>query len=634
MPSFVRPVRVAIILIGLFGPPGLVMAQWTPNGVPVASGPALEMVGAASDLNGGAYIVWEDRGSRLANGFVRRVRNDGSLEPSWPAEGIPVCDGDWARYATTAISDDQGGVYVAWLDDRSPPPDSASIFGVYLTRISFGGRVPGWSSGGTPLCLGPCAFEPIALAHDTFGGVFAAWSEAGGTRVMHLEADGRRSIGWPASGISLAGRCSGLAPDGQGGGFVSTSLSLYHLGYSGGTVPGWPAGGLAVAPYPVVGGSLVSDDSGGVYCVWSQMAVPRDTTDGVYAQRIRFDGATAGGWPDHGVRLSPFPADQISSFWVSGGAIAAWATGPYAPDRILAQRVERGGITPSWPPEGLLLGDLSGSTKPCGISDGGGGAFIAWDHREVNGGRFASLQHVLADGHLAIAWPAGGIPLSSDQGSSRSPFLAGFAGPEIAAWVSPSGGAENVVRAARVTDIGPSITAVRALCPVPRPDGLRVQWIVAAQSPLDLTVEREDRLGWSPIGTLRAAFGIVGFTDTQVRPGMTNHYRLSLIVAGGQASFGEVTVTVPLPSLQIRATPANPARGALGAEVQLPNTAPAILELFDARGRLLERQEIAGGAPRVEQYRLGGGRRLSSGVYFLRLTQLGESASKRVVFLR
>ncbi|HEU4764373.1 MAG TPA: T9SS type A sorting domain-containing protein, partial [Candidatus Eisenbacteria bacterium] len=96
----------------------------------------------------------------------------------------------------------------------------------------------------------------------------------------------------------------------------------------------------------------------------------------------------------------------------------------------------------------------------------------------------------------------------------------------------------------------------------------------------------------------------------------------------------KMEVTIPFLRLRIRAAPANPVRGELAAEVQLPHTAPAILELFDARGRLVERQEIAGGAPRVEQFRLGAGRRLASGVYFFRVTQAGQSAGKRVVFIR
>ncbi|HET7498513.1 MAG TPA: T9SS type A sorting domain-containing protein, partial [Candidatus Eisenbacteria bacterium] len=186
----------------------------------------------------------------------------------------------------------------------------------------------------------------------------------------------------------------------------------------------------------------------------------------------------------------------------------------------------------------------------------------------------------------------------------------------------------------RVTDIGPSITWVRTLGAEAVADGIRLEWFLAARNATDLTIERQDRMGWIPIGTVRVTFGTVGFTDTQVRPGSTYRYRLSVHVAGMASSFGEMAVTVPLPSLQVRGAPANPVRGELAAEVQLPHTAPAILELFDARGRLIERQEIAGGAPRVERFRLGAGRRLASGVYFFRVSQEGQSAAKRVVFIR
>jgi hypothetical protein len=634
-----RALRSFAILIALVTPMQAA-AQWAPGGVPIGSDSGLiQTIGAASDLNGGAYVAWEDY-SPLPDGRVQHVRADGTIEPLWPAGGYAFCEGPWTRYATSLISDDMGGAYIAWLDDRSPPADSARVFAVYMSRISYGGSVPGWNPSGTPLCAGPCTAEAVDLAHDTFGGVFASWSEfaTGATRLMHMDADGRRTPGWPASGVALTGHRSGLAPDGQGGAFVSTDAALYHLDLSGRTAPGWPASGFAVSVKATLGASLVADDSGGVYCVWSQIAAQRDSSDGQYAQHIRFDGTRAGGWPEAGVRLSRIPSTEpMSVFWVNGGAIAAWASIRDGESRVLAQRLEPGGVAPDWPPEGVALGRFTAATEPRGISDGGGGAFVVWDRGDVNvnGTEHASLQHVLADGQLAIGWPAEGIPLSLDEGSSTSPFLAAFTGPAIVAWTNPAPAASQaLVRVARVTDIGPSLNWIRPLGAAPSANGIRVEWFLAARYPTDLTIERQDRLGWTPIGTVRGSFGIVGFTDTEVRPGSSYRYRLSVQVAGIVSGFGEMTVTVPLLSLQVRAAPANPARGELAAEVRLPHTAPATLELFDASGRLLERREIAGGAPRVERYALGTSRRLASGVYFLRVTQLGQSAAKRVVFLR
>lgn len=638
MASSFRLVRVATVLFALLASGRSAWAQWTPDGVSVLFGPIfVATVGAASDLNGGAYVGWETYGS-VSAGYVQRVLADGTIDPAWPAGGNPVCDGAWTRYATTLISDDQGGAYVAWLDDRSPPPDSARVFAVYLTRFSFGGRVPGWSPDGTALSTIPRAYTRILLTHDTFGGVFAAWSEAGesATRLMHMDADAKRSSGWPAEGVVLNGGALGIAPDAQGGVFAWTGGGLFHVGWNGGAAPGWPVEGLVISPRPLIGPSLTSDDSGGVYCVWSQSGAVPDTTDGAYAQRIRFDGSRATGWPDAGVRLSHIPATTpMSLFGLQGGSMASWISGWGGAHRVVAQKIDPAGVAPGWPSDGVMLGDFFGTAEPQGISDGRGGAYIGWESRSVQGVQCASLQHVLGDGRIAFGWPQGGIPLLPSQGFSGSPYLAGFTGPAIVAWTNPVRVLRRTfVRAARVTDVGPSISAIRPLRAVPNATGVRLEWFLATEAPVEVTVERQDRLGWRPIGTVEAGFGVLGFTDTQVRPGSSYRYRLSIRVAGVASSFAEMEVTIPFLRLRIRAAPANPVRGELAAEVQLPHTAPAILELFDARGRLVERQEIAGGAPRVEQFRLGAGRRLASGVYFFRVTQEGQSAGKRVVFIR
>src|SRR6185369_7347543 len=68
------------------------------------------------------------------------------------------------------------------------------------------------------------------------------------------------------------------------------------------------------------------------------------------------------------------------------------------------------GVLPTgWPVNGKAITTASGSQYLNDIiSDGTGGAFIAWES-----GIGARVQHVLADGTLALGWPVAGVSVST-----------------------------------------------------------------------------------------------------------------------------------------------------------------------------------------------------------------------------
>ncbi len=78
----------------------------------------------------------------------------------------------------------------------------------------------------------------------------------------------------------------------------------------------------------------------------------------------------------------------------------------------------------------------------------------------------------------------------------------------------------------------------------------------------------------------------------------------------------------------------NPAVSSLGISYSLGGWAPARLELVDVTGRQVLGRDLGSPGPGHHEARLGAGSSPPPGVYWLRLSQAGQSAATRVVFVR
>lgn len=208
------------------------------------------------------------------------------------------------------------------------------------------------------------------------------------------------------------------------------------------------------------------------------------------AQRLTFEGTLAPGWPAGGRGIVTPPA-AISTPRITsdgtGGAILAWYDyrSGGGPRGIYAVRADaEAAIVAGWSAAGTPicttsnpqgLGPLNDLVQVCG--DGADGAFVAWTDAR-NTPPLGTLvydvfaHHVLADGSLDPAWPAGGRALTTGSGYKYPHALVaddggGFwlateqsdetwrtavthhdgAGGEIGRWTSPS-------FASRVTAVG------------------------------------------------------------------------------------------------------------------------------------------------------------------------------------
>src|SRR5437870_83680 len=125
----------------------------------------------------------------------------------------------------------------------------------------------------------------------------------------------------------------------------------------------------------------VSDGAGGAIIVWSDS---RSATNwDIYAQRVLASGAIAGGWPANGLALCVAVDEQNSPTIASdgvAGAIVTWYDHRVGAYDIYAQHVlASGAVDGAWPTDGRVISNAGiDQYVPTIVSDGAGGAIIAW----------------------------------------------------------------------------------------------------------------------------------------------------------------------------------------------------------------------------------------------------------------
>jgi hypothetical protein len=190
----------------------------------------------------------------------------------------------------------------------------------------------------------------------------------------------------------------------------------------------------------------VSDGAGGALIAWADHR--SGTDNDIYVQHVLASGAVDASWPVGGVNAcSAALLDQSSPVITSdgsGGAIVAWLDYGYDRVQIRAQHVLANGTRDGlWYGYGNLLSDaLSQKYTPCIAGDGAHGAIVGWaDLRQTNGTDIYA-QRVLANGTLAGGgWPANGQGLGTSPFDESSPvIISDGAGGAILAWQGYQGG--------------------------------------------------------------------------------------------------------------------------------------------------------------------------------------------------
>lgn len=179
---------------------------------------------------------------------------------------------------------------------------------------------------------------------------------------------------------------------------------------------------------------ICGDGAGGVIVAWEDCRNGIDNRD-IFVQRVAGSGAPA--WAANGVSLASEAGDQVTPAIVSdgaGGAIVAWVTGDSGSGTldVRAQRVDKDGVA-QWTANGVAVASAAGNQcNPTICSDGAGGAIVAWDDRR-SGEYDIYAQRISAAG--AAQWAADGVAICGTAGDQFwSTTVSDGLGGAIIAW--------------------------------------------------------------------------------------------------------------------------------------------------------------------------------------------------------
>jgi hypothetical protein len=177
--------------------------------------------------------------------------------------------------------------------------------------------------------------------------------------------------------------------------------------------------------------TITTDDACGAIVAWDDY---RSGDWDIYAQRVNRSGTAQ--WTADGVAICTATGAQTASKIISdgaGGAIVAWQDYPY----IYAQRVNAAGVV-QWTVDGVPLctSPASATDKFSITADGAGGAIVAWVDARVGGYEYIYAQRVDSAG--TVQWTADGVPVCQASAIAMSLYKPGIAtdgaGGAIVSW--------------------------------------------------------------------------------------------------------------------------------------------------------------------------------------------------------
>jgi hypothetical protein len=587
-------------------------ALWATDGTPLCAAAGDQHAPAiAADGAGGAIVAWEDHRGASGDVYAQRVSATGAVQ--WPADGVALCAavGDQALPAIVSDGGAPGagafGAIVVWQDGRSggASPD------LYAQRISAAGAFQ-WTSGGVALCSAAGAQQGAAIASDGAHGAILAWQDARGGSGSDLYAQrvdryaGPARVTLPPSPTQRVTRVQNeyaielTSPDPPQG--LDIGIEFDRTPHCGGSAPREvrlvPRTGTCPAPALLGSGGLA----------------PRLAYSGYFAT----DARTPTGTYDVELTCEDGSRDTVTADLHYVGYLGYQPSG-----RIInatTDQVIRGAWVRIWRQAG----------------DGG--------YEPVSG-------MVAGDGSYSFDVPPGTYMVLAQC----SPGSESWRGPFVVGATDAMPGASRSATPASPAALIPYEDIIVA--PVTE-DTEAPAYTVLSSSPT-LAEER-----WSDAGAGLAVLEVVPGSVRNVLVGIPgfalgDSLALLTVALADSDSVGSVAIRamdrlgnervqdvslsaltgVPAGSpraaiLSLAGPWPNPSAGDLVVSLSLATPEPAQLELVDVAGRVVASRRLAGLPPGRQALELRESRSAAPGVYFVRLTQGGNSVTRKVCLLR
>lgn len=351
---------------------------------------------AVSDGAGGVITAWEDQTEHPEEYRIKAQRLNSEGQRMWnPPDGIFVSS-KLASFAPAAVSDDAGGVIIAWSHHDT------GAYGVYCQRLNADGQ-PQWAG---DVRVSTAAASPV-ICKDGNGGAVIGF----GRRVAHVNSSGVVTApGIDGIEVIPAGFGDSFSlTDGIGNSFYAAWASSDGNVYArrlDGPLPWGPTPTLVSAHDMACSVSVAAaSDSGVLICWWARDGIfPGRTT--IRAQSLTSTGSAR--WPSGGVVV--LDSDIVGGDWyawssyfgqstaiardAAGGCFAAWmdyrlATSTTLDTAVFAQRVDSTGLI-RWGQNGAYLADVQKeftggrSRQPVLLPDGWGGVIATFESLHWN----------------------------------------------------------------------------------------------------------------------------------------------------------------------------------------------------------------------------------------------------------
>ena len=371
-------------------------AIWGTNGMVVCDATQAQMYPwLISDSANGAIIVWEDvrNGGDWYDAEIYAQRISASGTPMWTANGMVITDAPERQYSPMLIPDLNHGALIVW--GKQAYYSTYGVQSLFLQHVNGEGEIQ-LPENGVEFQTGIDGdVDQIRMVETVPGRALVLWKDSRYSGFAHLciqliDQDGNAYLEQNGralceSSLQAYMESPQMVPDLMHGALVAwedwRNAGLLHQIYAqrideNGNIL-WTECGVPVYPSQdqQYGPYIAPTGDGGAFVLWSG-TVGSDIY--VFAQKLDANGAQV--WTDP-IQVSNGIYEDICYGAVPdglGGVITTWHGGPWPYVRAYAQKLDSDG-QPQWRPFGLLVCPAdSGQWIPSLISDGRGGAYVAW----------------------------------------------------------------------------------------------------------------------------------------------------------------------------------------------------------------------------------------------------------------
>jgi hypothetical protein len=398
---------------------------------------------ACSDGANGVIVVWEDY--RYGDGYDLFAQHlDANGVRMWPDSGVRIARGANSQVAAQIVSDDSGGAYIVWEDNRS-----ASLgYDIYAQRVRGDGSIA-YALNGAMIGSATRDQRYPTLCIDGNGGAYAAWEDSrSGTATtrpdIYMNRMTRTGVQWTNGGKLIIGatnqqKMPKLVDDGQGGCLLTyqssfgVPLSIWGTRVNSNGDVLWGPNGAVI--YRGTSQSMVARnvnmtrDGNEFLLAWEVTGAGASGQD-VYAQRLAMDSTKK--WFSAAEVTGEWPGDQLNPRIItddSGGAIIAFEdfTSDAAPNYynydISAVRILANGVDRMPTDQFAFISRQTRGQRGVELVRLGGGEFIAaWDDARSSA-TDSSVYAQRMNRWMQRQWPVAntkstwGVPINSSPSS-------------------------------------------------------------------------------------------------------------------------------------------------------------------------------------------------------------------------